>query len=290
MDNPRARSVRQAGRPAVVAVLTLALAWAYLPSLRLMADRWASDPRYSHGYFVPFFALGFLWVRRDERPTLSESSGATWCGLGLVAGAALVHFMGVYYYLPWIESAALVPSLAGLALIFGGVEGLRWAAPAIGFLLFMVPLPYRVEGWLAGPLQGSATRCSTFVLQTMGLPAFAEGNIITINTSKIGVVEACNGLGMLVTFTAISTGLALLVRRPVVEMALIVLSSGPIALLANVARITATGLLREFGSGRIADAVYHDLAGWLMMPVAFALLAIELRLLGRVFIAPARTS
>jgi exosortase len=202
----------------------------------------------------------------------------------LVAASALAHLAGARYFLPWVEAAALVPALAGVALVFGGAAGLRWAAPAAMFLLFMIPLPYRVEGALGTPLQRAATWCSTVALQTLGLPALAEGNVITLNSARIGVVEACSGLGMLVTFTAMSTGLVLIVRRPLAEKVVIVLSAVPIALAANVARITATGVLHEVSGTRVAGAVCHDLAGWLMMPLAVAMLTAELKFLGTVFV------
>ena len=49
------------------------------------------------------------------------------------------------------------------------------------------------------PLQHLATVLSTYTLQTLGLPAQAEGNIIVLDEATIGVVvEACNGLGMLI--------------------------------------------------------------------------------------------
>jgi Transmembrane exosortase (Exosortase_EpsH) len=55
-----------------------------------------------------------------------------------------------------------------------------------------------------------------------------------------------------------------------------VLSAVPIALVANITRITATGFLHETVGGPTADMVYHDLAGWLMMPFALLMLWAEL--------------
>ena len=62
------------------------------------------------------------------------------------------------------------------------------------------------------------TTASTFALQTLGLPAVAEGNVILLNDVRLGVVEACSGLRMLVIFFALSTAVALLMRRPLWEM------------------------------------------------------------------------
>jgi exosortase/archaeosortase family protein len=115
-------------------------------------------------------------------------------------------------------------------------------------------------------------------LQTLGLPALAEGNTILLGDVRIGIVEACSGLSMLVVFIALATAAALLLRRPLWEKLLLVGSALPIALLANVARITVTALLHEMVGDEEADAFFHDWAGWFMMPLAVALILAELRL------------
>jgi exosortase len=256
----------------------------------MMARRWWSDPRYSHGFLVPAFALYWLLSHRSTRPASSPGRPTTavrWWGVALLALGAVLRAAGARYWVNWLEAASLLPALAGLALLAGGVAALRWAWPAIGFLIFMIPLPYRLEVALGQPLQHGATLCSTFILQLCGLTATAEGNVILLRHARIGVVEACNGLGMLCTFTAMATAVAIAVPRPRGDRTLIVLSALPISFCANVVRITATGLMRELVGARIAEAVYHDLAGWLMMPLALFLLWAELRLLSRLLVGPA---
>jgi exosortase len=196
----------------------------------------------------------------------------------LLTGLA-VRFAGTYVTLDWLTAASLLPCLAGLLLLVGGRPALRWGWPAVAFLLFMVPLPYRLEIALAHPLQHAATWASTYALQTVGLAAFAEGNIIRLGEVRIGVVEACSGLSMLVIFFALCTAVVLVAPLPPVDKGLIVLSAIPIALAANVARITVTGVLHKTAGGDWANLVFHDLSGWLMMPLALALLWLEVRLL-----------
>jgi len=78
----------------------------------------------------------------------------------------------------------------------------------------------------------------------------ADGNIILLDDFRIGVVDACNGLGMLFMFLAFAVGVALLIRNVLLDKVLIVLSAIPIALGANVLRITLTGLLHETAAAR----------------------------------------
>jgi exosortase len=267
-----------------VGVVCAALFWALWPTtLRIMAGRWQSDPQYTHGYLVPLFALFLLWERRElaGRGPLSPSV----LGLPLLLAGLGMHFLGLYIYSDFVAMLALLPCVAAVFLLTGGWAALRWAWPAVAFLVFMIPLPYRLEVSLAHPLQAVATTCSTHLLQTLGIAAFAEGNVIRMSkTQPIGVAEACSGLSMLVIFFALCTALVLVIRRPLYQKIIVIASAVPIAIAANVIRITATGILYKTAGQRLADLVFHSLAGWLMMPLALGMLWLELRILSWVFI------
>ncbi len=277
-------------RPLVLAAVVVGgIGWAYWTTLSDMAQRWAHDPQYSHGYLVPLFAAVLLWLRRGM---LADAAlRPTWWGALLLGAGIALRLGGTYFYFNWFDAISLIPCLLGLCLLIGGWAAWRFAWPAVLFLVFMIPLPHRLAIALAEPLQRLATLTSTFALQTLGVPALAEGNVILLSEVEMGIVEACSGLRMLVIFFALSTGMALVVRRRLWEKLLIVGSAAPIALLANVARITATGgvyeLLGDTERGRqLANAVFHDFAGWLMMPLALGRLGLELKWLKHLLIAP----
>jgi exosortase len=255
--------------------------WAYWTTLGDAAERWSVDPQYSHGYLVPAFAALLLWLRRGQLARGTARS-SRW-GWPLLAGALGLRLGGTYFHFEWLDAVSLLPCLAGLCLLLGGTRALRWSWPAIAFLFFMIPLPYRVAVAMAGPLQQVATLASTFMLQTLGMPAVAEGNVILLNEASLGIVEACSGLRMLVVFFALSTAVALVARRMFWERFFVVFSAIPIALFTNVMRITATGVAYETIGGEAGRFIFHDLAGWLMMPLALALLGLELKLLSRLF-------
>jgi exosortase len=200
----------------------------------------------------------------------------------LLSGAGL-RLVAAWLHVDWIDAVSLLVTLGGVCALVGGPPLLNWAWPAGVLLCFMLPLPYQAEVALAQPLQRIATVASTYALQTIGFPAVAEGNIIHIDDLRIGVLEACSGLGMLMTFFALSTAVALMVRRPLLERVILTASAVPIGIGVNIVRITATGILHKTAGSGVANAVFHDLAGWLMMPLALALLWLEMRYLCRLF-------
>jgi exosortase len=249
-----------------------------------MAWRWSHDPQYAHGYLVPGFAAVLLWLRRDQLST--GRLAPSWIGAPVLACGLGIRLYGAYFHYVWLDAVSFLPCLAGLWLLIGGRTGWRWGWPAVAFLAFMVPLPYGFSLTMAGPLQRLATVASTFLMQTLGMPAVADGNVILLNEVEVNVVEACSGLRMLVVFFAFATAVALIVKRPLWEKLLLVVSAIPIALVVNVLRITATGVLYELVSAETAKLVFHDLAGWLMMPVALVILGLELQFLKRLMITP----
>jgi exosortase len=272
------------GLVAVVSVVLASVAWSFWPALKEMWQSWSIDPRYSHGFLVPAFSVYLLWHRRGLLAGVKPASSSRWWGIPLLLLGAGLKLFSARYFILWLDGIALLPTLAGVCVILGGLPALKWSWQAIGFLFFMIPLPARVENAVGPPLQRLATVVSTYILQTFGLPAQAEGNIINLEDVQIGVVEACNGLGMLMMFFAYATAVAMVIKRPLIDRIILVLSAAPIAMVANILRIATTGLLHAFSTRAIADHVYHDLAGWLMMPMALAMFGAELYILSKLFI------
>jgi exosortase len=263
--------------------------WAYWPALGEMAEKWRTDPQYSHGYLVPVFAAVLLYLRRGR---LDRSKcRPDWRGLIPIALGAAMYATGGFLYMDVLSAGALIPTLLGAVLILGGPAAVRWAWPMILFLGFMIPLPYFVETAVGQPLQSVATHGSTWVLQTLGFPAVSEGNTILLEHGKIAVVEACSGLSMLLTFAALTTGMAMVIQRPMLDRVILVASTIPVALAVNIARISGNGIAIEVWDVDTAHRLFHDQGGWLMMPLAIALLWLELWVIGRVLVeAPGRSN
>ncbi len=287
--SPAAAPARPQSRviPSAGLLLVGAAVWAYWPTLADMVSRWESDPQYSHGFLVPGFSAYLLWARRAY---LAGPIRGSWWGLGIIGAAILMRGVGVIAFVGWFEALSMLVCLAGVIVALAGWAGLRWAWPAVAFLAFMVPLPYAIQTVMSGSLQRIATRTSTYLLVASGVPAVADGNVILLsNDTRLGVVEACSGLGMLVTFFALSFAVAIVLKsEPLWARGGVVLSAIPVAVAVNVIRITATGLLYDASHDEWARWVFHDVAGWLMMPVAVAMFFALLWLSHRI-IAPVRS-
>jgi exosortase len=260
---------------AAAAILVGALFWASWPTITGLVRAWETQPDYSHGYFVVPFAAYLLWARRDQFPGMSVPHHL-WPGIVLLGLGVAMRYTAALYYLEPIDGWSILLWVAGVAWLIGGWKWFRWSLPGIIFLLFMVPLPFRVERWLSLPLQRIAAILSGWTLQCLGLPALTEGNTIWLGDHTLEIEQACSGLRIFVGIAALAFAYIVLVRRSWWEKALLALAVIPISLIANAARIVLTGVLQELASQEAAQKFTHDFAGWLMIPFAALLFALTL--------------
>ncbi len=259
-----------------------AFVWAYWPTFVELVKTWDTDPDYSHGYFVVPLAAYFLWARRDQFTGVGQRH-QLWPGIALLCAGAALRFSAGAYYLEPVDGWSILLWVSGLVWLLGGWKWFRWCLPSIAFLLFMIPLPFRVERMLSYPLQRIAAMISGWTLQCFTLPAFVQGNTIQLGEHTLEVEQACSGLTIFVGIAALAFAYVVLVKRSWWEKGLLLVAILPISLIANSARIVLTGLLYEFASDAAAQKFSHDLAGWLMLPFAALLFALTLWYLDRLF-------
>ena len=257
------------------------LVWSYWPTLGRTVYEWNRQPDYSHGFLVLPISLFFLWFRRRSFPG-DELQPAVLGGVILVLACALRIVVGLYY-LESLDGWTFPLWVAGTVWLLLGFRCLLWSLPSVIFLWFMFPIPYSAERWFSVPLQAVATKLSTACLLVLGQPALSEGNTIWLGDHQLFVEEACSGLRIFVGIFALAFAYILFSRWAWWQKAMVLVAALPVAILANMARIVATGLLYQFASGEAAKRFSHDLSGVAMIPLAAVILWLFLVYLGRLF-------
>jgi exosortase len=269
----------------ILGLLVLLLVAAYWDMFALTSAAW-SDELYSHGWIVPVIALALLWMRWE--PLGPVPAVERWVGVPLLAVGLIMRLVAAYLGMVPLDRLSLLPSIFGVFMLVGGFRIIRWAWPALAFLVFMFPLPNRIEELVLIRLQRLASICSTFVLQTLGVAAFRNGNLISIPglDQPLNIADACSGLRMATIFGAFAVATVFMIERPWWDKLVILLSAIPIALVVNVFRITMTAMLYMWvgKDNHIVQKLGHDWAGYFMMPMALALLWLELQILERLTI------
>ena len=265
-----------------VGLILAAFVWSYWSSFGGLVNQWNRDPNYSYGFFVIPIALTVLWARRGmlDRSKLKP----VWWGFVPVLGVLALRYPLFEWNEQYVETATIPLVLAGLTFIAGGRHLLRVCWPALFFLFFMLPLPPSLNQFLAAPLQKVATLGSVSLLQMIGLPVMAEGNVIVVGEETLEVARACNGLSMLLSFVTLITATVMLIQATVVERVFLLLSAVPIAIVSNVLRITVTALVYHWMGHEAGEKIAHDMAGFAMMPVALGLVWLELKVYSWMFV------
>ena len=259
----------------MVATLVGALVWSYWPTIRNLFLDWQRDANYSVGQLVPLAALYILWLER--RNLLGCRLSPCWWGLLLIGLGETGRGFGLLWLYESAERYALVVTIIGIVLLAAGREVFRQVRWILLFLFLMVPLPGKIHNMISGPLQTWATTGAVFCLELLGVTVTREGNVMVLNhTVEVAVAEQCSGLRMLTAFIVLAATLAFVVNRPRWQRIALFVSSIPIALACNVARLVVTAALFAAVSSQAAERFFHDFAGWTMMPLAICILMFEL--------------
>lgn len=269
-------------------VAVAALIGVYFNMLWETAIAW-EQPMYSHGYLVPAMALGLMWVRR--KGLVPATTAEVWMGAGVIAlGLGLRIPAGIFDMEP-LDRVSFIVALLGAMVLAGGVRLLSWAWLPVLFLMFMYPLPSKLEILLLNKLQKLAAVASAIVLQTLGTGVVRNGNdIIHQGTSLMQVAEVCSGLRMATILSAMAVAMVYFVERPWWDRLTVLLSALPIALMVNVARIVVTGLIfiqvknadgLNEETAKWIDGIAHDWMGLAMPIAAVGLIYLELAILAK---------
>jgi exosortase len=266
-------------------VATVLVAWSFYPTLDWLVGKWYADPSYSHGFLVPFTSAYIVYRKRAN---ITEWFGTPqpMFAAGILVGILLLRGLAGGLLFNQLDAIALLLTITTGVYALGGWKLLKHLSPGLAFLIFLVPLPYELEQNVGGPLKIIATTASTYLLQTLGYPAIATGNVIHIDDVVLGVVDACNGLKMLVTFASFGGGAVLVLKKTRFEKLMIILGIVPIAVITNVLRITTTGMIYTMTQDKGTRDFVHDAAGLMMMPVGLALLALQIWILNRLILKP----
>jgi exosortase len=234
---------------------------------------------------VPFVAAWMAWCRR-VRIRFCEPQGVIVGPIICAAGWAM-------YSIGYNSSTLVLWHMGAVAVVVGcvltvvGKRVLFRFMPAFLVLVFLIPVPGVIREKIAQPLQTATAAATQAVLEIVGSNIERDGNLLRINGVPVAVAEACNGLRMVFALVLVSYAFAfsMPLRNSV---RLLVLAASPLAaLVCNVLRLVPTVQLYGTVSEKWANR-FHDVSGWLMLPVAFLMLLGIIRLLKWALIPVAR--
>jgi len=235
----------------------------------MVAD-WNNDPNYSHGFLVPLVAGYFVWQRWPDLQNMRLKPNNYGFVLVLLSQIMLIFgFIATEYFSMRVSLVVLV---AGIVLFCFGWMIFKSLALPLGFLFFMVPLPYIVYDAMAFPLKLLVAKFSVAVLKLMGISVLREGNIIMFPQTVLEVADACSGLRSLMSLLALAVAYAFVSQRSNTKRCILVAAAVPIAIATNMLRVIATGVLAQYYGAAAAEGFFHEFAGISVFALAMVFL------------------
>jgi exosortase A len=248
----------------------LALSWVGLLALfhRDVADLagiyWHSTT-FGHCLFILPVTGWLVWGRRPELAALTPVGW--WPGLLLVAAGAGGWFLGELAGVSFARHLGLVMLLQAAVIATLGPNVARGLMFPIAYLLFLVPF----GAWLEAPLQEVTVAMTMWGLGAAGVPASAEGVLITISNGYFEVAEACSGTKFVIAMGAFSAlaGNVCFVGRARRAAFVAVALVAPV--IANGVRAWGTIYAAHLTSMEAAAGADHIIYGWVFFAGVIAL-------------------
>ena len=251
---------------ALVLILSVAL---YLPTLGWLIDRWTMSVWHNaHGMFTAVLVVFFIW--RQLRHTHLPISSSAW-GFAFVVPALILHALDAAMNTELLAAVSLVLILPGLSLLFLGIERTRRIAFPLAFASLMLPIPLGLTESLHMRLRELATLGSAALMPYLGIPVFTEGTTLHLPNASLLVSDACSGFSTLyaaVVVASITAYNASNLRRGI----LVLFAAPPIAVAANIVRVTLLSLLVNSQGGDVLGTWLHPGSGILTFALALPII------------------
>lgn len=228
-----------------------------------------TDEESSQVFLAVIVCAWLVWVRRARLRTLRPTNAMI--GPALIAVGWAMHGLGDRHLVQsfWHGGAVLI--LIGCLLSVAGIGALLRFMPAFAVLGFLVPVPGLVRQQIALPLQNAQAQVTQAAFELMGMSVQRAGNVLSVNGIDVAIAEACNGLRMVFALTLVSFAFAFGTPLRGYARAIVIAASPVLAILVNAVRMLPTVWLYGYYPTNVAD-VFHDVSGWVMLPIAFVLL------------------
>lgn len=253
-----------------LAIILACLAVLYSRVVQGLVSDWINLPDFSHGFLIPIVSFYFVYERRKQFSVLSPSSN--WAGLGLIIFGILLLLLGNLATEYFTMRFSMLVVFGGIILFLLGNDFFKTLLFPIIFLIFMIPIPSILMDRITFPMQLFASKVAANTLYLIGIPVLREGNVMLLANTSLEVAEACSGIRSLISLLALSIVFAYLSHKETWKRILLVLSTFPIAIIANAARVSGTGILAHYYGDSVAQGFFHGFSGWILFVVAFVCL------------------
>jgi exosortase len=257
--------------PKAPLLILLLLALLYFRIFHWLVTAWLTDPYYSHGFLVLLISAFVAWraLRAARAPQNDRNPGPYRHGLYLFACGLLIYTIGFLTIFPFLITVSLLFTLSGLLLYFYDKSVMRALLFPIAYLSFAIPLPPELLDTLGYHLQALSARYPAALLALLGIPVTRVGAEVYLADAAFVVGLPCSGMNSLIALLALAALFVYLLQCPWYKKAALLCAAVPVAIFANITRVTALLLIANAYGAGTASGFYHTLFSPLLFLIAF---------------------
>ena len=225
---------------------------------------WRNSPQDAQGLVIVPFAALVAWVRRQS--VIATPPGSKLPGLILAGAACTLHVIGQLAAGLYVSQLSFIVFSAGVIWTFLGISRLRALTLPLLLMAIAIPLPSSLYASLSLPLQLLASKMACGIADLVGIAVYREGYMIHLASMSVGVWQACSGINSLSALVAGAVLLGFLLCRRLMTRILVCFAAVPVAVVANVTRVTGTALLSDWNPA-YAMGFYHVFSSWFVFSV-----------------------
>lgn len=252
----------------ITILLALLLSILYLRTFIWLANTWITDPVYSHGVLIPIISLFLAWG--NVRDTDIRDVDPFKPGILPLTFGILLYIIGSITIFPFLSAISFLFVLCGLILYLYGKEMMRSLLFPMLFLIFAIPIP--VVPAITSILQSISARYSALTLEMLGVAVMRTGSEIQLKDCSFSIDMPCSGMNTLISLLAVSAIFIHLLKCPLLKKAALFCITIPVAIVANILRVTAIILIADHYGVEVAMRLFHDFSSPFLFIIAFIFL------------------
>jgi EpsI family protein len=261
-----------------VGLLAAGVYFAFREPVDAMVNQWSASPMYSHGYTVPFISLWMLLSQREAFARWTPQP-ARLAALPILGLALVMLIGGELTAVQVVQQLGFVLTVPGIILFLFGTRYLLISAPAVAYLLFMVPFWEAFTESLHQPFQNNSAVLGVGLMKALGVPVHLEGTTITLPNIVLEVARECSGVNYLIAVLALALPLSWIRLQTWTRRIVLIATSLAIAALANGLRVALIGTLAYYDVGSPVHGPFHVLHGLFVAGIGYVVLFAGLRVL-----------
>ncbi len=189
------------------------------------------SPQFSYA-----LAIGLLIVRRKDIAAAYHTAGEPFSAMLFLVPGVCLFLWGHFVDAMDLIHVSFILVAFGTARLLSGKRLTRALLPPVLILVLATPLPAVLINQIIFPMQLTDTRHSVWLLNAIGIPALAKGDMISMAEGSTRFAETCTALGFTLWLTIFALAYVYIFRITRWHAVLLVLSAPFIAYAVNILR------------------------------------------------------